>query len=187
LLEQQKCDISTPSFFNELNFPIWIFLSISKLKIEHGSLSSTLICCYSWKEYPNKKGEKKTRVQNLDLQENSISSPTTAKRQSTYRNAQKDSMVLPFSSSETAHATTPAHWSSTSAPPYYYYCCFCCLPHRSKHALASSLLDTAFCCHGVLLQILPISSHQPLLVAKMIMKTVILFLHLLSPSLSPTT
>jgi len=187
LLEQQKCDISTPSFFNEPNFPIWIFLSISKLKIEHGSLSSTLICCYSWKEYPNKKGEKKTRVQNLDLQENSISSPTTAKRESTYGNAQKDSMVLPFSSSETAHATTPAHCSSTSAPPYYYYCCFCCLPHRSKHALASSLLDTAFCCHGVLLQILPISSHQPLLVAKMIMKTVILFFHLLSPSLSPTT
>jgi hypothetical protein len=168
LLEQQKCDISAPSFFNEQKISIWIFLSISKLKIEHGSLSSTLICCYSWKEYSDKKGEKRTRVRIHDLQENSISSPTTAKRESTYGNAQKDSMVLPFSSSETAHATTPAHWSSTSAPPYYYYCC---LPHRSKHALASSLLDTAFCCHGVLLQILPISSHQPLLVAKMIMKT----------------
>lgn len=125
-------------------------------------------------------------MQNHDLQENSISSPTTAKRENTYGIAQKDSMVLPFSSSETAHATTPAHWSSTSAPPYYYYCCFCCLPHRSKHALASSLLDTAFCCHGVLLQILPISSHQPLLVAKMIMKTVLLFFHLLSPPPSHT-
>jgi hypothetical protein len=117
LLEQQKCDISTPSFFNEPKFSIWIFLSISKLKIEHGSLSSTLIYCYSWKEYPNKKGGKKTRVQNHDLHENSSSPPTTAKRESTYGNAQKDSMVLPFSSSETAHATTPAHWSSTSAPP----------------------------------------------------------------------
>lgn len=120
-------------------------------------------------------------MQNHDLQENSISSPTTPKRENTYGIAQKDSMVLPFSSSETAHATTPAHWSSTSAPPYYYYCCFCCLPHRSKHALASSILDTAFCCHAVLLQILPISSHQPLLVPKMIIKTVLLFFHLLSP------